>query len=161
MKNKPTPCPTCGQNIAPRKVTMNKILVSAAIKAYEHSLRIGSNIIQMADVRLTPVEYSKFNDLVRFGLAYRPQGPRKRGEYGIPRERIYKFVANDWTVAEFYHHDPITRKNEMSSTRIFCYQVPSVQKILEIFGPTLTEYSEFNITSLLPMYHDQIFSIVE
>ncbi len=154
------PCPHCGQNMALRKVVMNKVLVSAAIKAYEHSLRIGSNIIKISDLHLTTSEYARFNDLVRFGLLYRP-AERKGGEYGVPRERIYRFVDNDWPVMAWYERDPVAKQNYHSPARIYCRDVPSVAKILENFGPKLTEYGELSFHLLMPQFHDQIFSLIE
>lgn len=138
------PCPHCGQNISPRKVTMNRVLVSAAIKAFLHCMRTNSwnsveSAIKIRDLKLTAIEYARFNDLVRFGLAFK-NPTMKSGEYGIPRKRIYQFVDNTWQVAAYYWHNPVTKQNTMSEERIFCAQVPSTQELIAQYGPTLTEY---------------------
>jgi len=137
-KNK-KPCPTCGQNIAKRKVMFNKNMVSGLAKAYSHCKLTGSSTFRIGDLQLRAPEYARMNDLVRFGLLYK-SSDMKQGVYGLPLERVYQFLSNEWTVAAYFWHNPLNKQNEMSAKRIYCKQVPNIKKLQEQFGVKLTEY---------------------
>ena len=79
------------------------------------------------------------NDLIRFGMLYRPEGV-PRGKYCVNVKFIEKFLNNTSSVAEYYLKDKITKAVTLSKTRIYLKQVPSVIEIKKKYGETMTRY---------------------
>lgn len=48
-------------------------MASSAIKMFEYAVKNNVQFIHIRDVKLTHVEYSTMNYLVKFGLAYRDE----------------------------------------------------------------------------------------
>lgn len=89
------------------------------------------------------------NRLVKFGLAFRNDEIKINGSnlgvYGVPRKRIFDFLHGNWTVAESFLQDPTLpegheNRRVMSEKRITVDQVPSISKLREQLGDTLTSY---------------------
>lgn len=55
-------------------------MCSAAIKAFEYAVANKVQVVNIRNLNLTNVEYTKMNSLVRFGLAYKNDS-MKTGEY--------------------------------------------------------------------------------
>lgn len=138
------PCPHCGQNIARYKVIFNHVRVSAALKAYQWATRNKTNEVHVKNLQLTNAEYTCFADLVLFGLLYR-HADMKRGEYGVPRDRILKFWKGQATVAAYVWRSPMKTEDdipdhELSQERINIRQIPKLADIIAKYGETMTEY---------------------
>lgn len=134
-------CPTCGQNVSKRKVTMNKILVSAAAKFCHAAIEQKTNVIKLRNVLLTNSEYARVNDLVRFGLLYK-NADMFNGEYGVPIERIQKFIAGEHFVAEYFLTNPLAPNDpvEMSANYVSVNEIKGITELMEELGPKVTEY---------------------
>lgn len=141
-------CTQCGQSIRKRKVMFASALSGAMIKAYFKASEKDSPTVLISDLQLNHSEYTRINDLVRFGLLYKGETMR-HGEYGVPRKRIAEFLNNQWPVSEYFYKNPVTKENEMSEKRIFFRDVPSTAEVVEKYGPKLTEYIQNDITVVL------------
>lgn len=142
-------CSNCKRSIAKMKVFFDRTHLCAAIKAFEYAVKNNVQFVQVNDLGLTKVEYSKMNRLVKFGLAFRDKEVKIHGSnlwvYGIPRKRIYDFIRGQWSVASFFIQDPLLSegedwKREMSEKRITVDQVPSISKLRESLWDHLTSY---------------------
>lgn len=142
-------CPNCKRKVEKLRISFDNSLLSSAIKAFEYAVKNGVKYVQMNKLWLTKVEYSTMNRLVKFGLAFRNEEIlidwTNRGVYWIPRKRIFDFIQWNWSVAESFLQDPTLpewhkHRREMSKKRITIDQVPSIQKLREKYGETLTTY---------------------
>lgn len=151
-KSKKQPCPTCGQNIAKRIVPFCGTMLGATVKFYKTYMDLNQypgynhGVIRLHEVdctdpkyKLTQTEYSRANELVRFGILYKEKG-MPRGSFGLNVQFIRKFLNNETTVAEYYSRDPVTREVELSESRIYFRQAPSVAEIQKEYGETMTKY---------------------
>lgn len=88
-------CPHCGQSISKRMVPMWKEMVSGLIKAFEYCKKNGVHEFEFTAIKhlFTQLEYSRFNYLVRFWLAYKIQ----RGTYGLPMKRESEWLPPRWS----------------------------------------------------------------
>ena len=59
---------------------------------------------------------------------------------GLPYSRVDEFLSGEYSVAQYYWHDPLTGENEMSHDRLFVGQVPGVLELQREMGIKLTEY---------------------
>lgn len=141
-------CTRCGQSIAKRKVMFASALAGALVKAYFKASEKQSQTIIISELQLNHSEYTRINDLVRFGLLYRQEG-MQHGEYGVPRKRVAEFLNNQWPVAAYFYKNPVTKENEMSTERIYFRDVPSVAELVEKCGPKLTSYIQNDVTMVL------------
>jgi len=133
------PCPTCGQNVAKRKVVFHRNMVTGLVKAMKNCAQRQSSQFRISDLDLTNSEYARMNDLVRFGLLFKTEA-MGNGVYGLPYSRVDEFLSGEYSVAQYYWHDPLTGENEMSHDRLFVGQVPGVLELQREMGIKLTEY---------------------
>lgn len=103
------------------------------------AIRLGAVGSTNEKFRLNKSEYTRANDLIRFGMLYRPKGV-PRGKYCVNVKFIEKFLNNTSSVAEYYLKDKITKAVTLSKTRIYLKQVPSVIEIKKKYGETMTRY---------------------
>jgi hypothetical protein len=73
MKNEIQRCSCCGQKISIRRKRIDRSMVSALIRAFEHVMQHNKQTFQIAEVKFTPIEYGIVNNLVRFGLLYKSE----------------------------------------------------------------------------------------
>ena len=135
-------CWCCNQKVAKRKEMFSKAMCSAAIKAFEYAVKNMVQFVNIRDLKLTNVEYTKMNSLVRFWLAYK-NANMKTGEYWIPRKRIQRFLNGERTVAAYYWNDPTKDRLEsrtMSKERITINEVPSFEDLCSELWNRLTMY---------------------
>lgn len=135
-------CSCCNQKIAKRKEMFSKVMLTAAIKAFEYAVKYNTQTVNIRELWLNNIEYTKMNSLVRFGLAYKNDS-MKVGEYWIPRKRIRQFLDGEWTIASHYWNDPTKDRSEareMSTDRIRIDQIPSIEKLRSIMWMKLSEY---------------------
>lgn len=133
-------CLRCGQSIAKRKVVFGGGLVGALIKAYFYASEKQKQVVRISELNLNNIEYTRMNDLVRFGLLYKSGEKTEYGEYGVPRKRIAEFLNDKWPVAKYFYKNPLTGEHEMSEERIYFSMVPSTAKLVEQYGEKLTAY---------------------
>lgn len=138
-------CWHCHQKISLHKKRIDKWMVTALIKVFNFVMKNKRQYFQIQEIWLNPVEYGSLNHLVRFWLLYK-SWDLKRWEYGIPRKTVSKFLAWEWSVAEFYETNPTKKewekgRREMSENRITINQIPSISELRKKFGEKLTEYS--------------------
>lgn len=138
-----TPCSHCGQNIARYKSVFNHILLSAALKAYRHAKAQNTTIIHVKQLGLTNSEYTGIAELVLFGLLFKQKG-MKRGEFGVPLDRIWRFWTGEVSVAAYLWRSPMKVKGkpsfEASKERIMVGKIPKIEDIITKYGETMTEY---------------------
>lgn len=137
-------CPLCNQKISLRKVRFCSTMVSWLEKAYDYCRKNDVYMCSMWDIGLDQKEYARFNDIVRFGLAYKDPN-FKAGIYWFPIARIKEFFFWSWKVAEFYLNDPTKSKNDptkriMSEHRIAIHEIPWITKIIEETNNLKDEY---------------------
>lgn len=137
-------CQYCHQKVSLRKVSFTRVFLSAIIKAYQYAKKNATHIIHIGDIWLTPIEYSRFNDLVRFGLAYKEKW-MWRWIYWLPLQRICQFVNGEWKVAEYFLTDPTKEKTDpqkriMSESRIWISEIPKSQEIMDATNQTMSKY---------------------
>lgn len=137
-------CDHCHQKVSLRKVIFTSVFLSAIDKAYRRAKKNATWSVQISEIWLTPIEYSRFNDLVRFWLAYKDKSD-KRWIYRLPMQRICQFMNGEWNVASYFLTDP-TKTNDdpmkriMSDERIPVTKVPNSYEILTRTNETMSEY---------------------
>lgn len=144
IKNWVEYCWNCNQKVSKMRVRFNSPMLRAVIKAFNYAVKNNRQIINISDLNLWNSEYSQFNHVVRFWLAYKTED-MKGWEYWIPRKRIYDFLQWEFLVAEYFLQDPLKKEWEewrrtMSDNRISVNEVPSVEALKRQFWERLTEY---------------------
>ena len=137
-------CPQCNQNTSLLKTSFTANMYSWLYKAYTRCKKNSTGIVDITKIWLTNSEYSVFNKIIKFGLAYKDKGMTK-GIYGLPLQRICEFVNNERAIAEYYLTDPTKDKTDptkrvMSDTRLYVHQIPKVQEIMEKTAGAMTTY---------------------
>jgi len=89
-------CPYCDSNIKDRKVALYKELINSLYRIYCWCGRERKHEFEVKEIRqfLGKVEYTRFNNLVRFGgILYKPKinGESKRALFGINMKRAKDF----------------------------------------------------------------------
>lgn len=126
-------CPYCNRKTSLRKVFFCSTLVSAMQKWYDRCKKHATNICPVWKIGLDPKQYARFNDLVRFWIAFKTK-EMKAGQYGLNLWRICDFIHGQRTVAEYFMTDP-TKKNWdpqkriMAESRITIDQVKWIDQI--------------------------------
>lgn len=71
-------------------------------------------------------------------------GKKKRGSWGVPLKRLYKFLKNETTVAEYFWRDKDESTNSLSEKRIYLRDVPKNETIIDhaTMLPTFLEFDE-------------------
>lgn len=136
-------CPCCGQRVSRREVRLGQEMIGGLIKAFEYCKQQRIHEFSFTDIKdqLNQLEYSHFNYLVRFGLAYKI----KRGRYRLPMKRVSDFLHWAWTVSESYLDDPTKKEGEigkriMSEKRITVDQVKGVEQHRQETNGKFTTY---------------------
>lgn len=92
-------CPVCGSNIADRKVTLFKEIISALYDVYVWCGRNRVHEFETKDIKnlLSKSNYARFGDLIRFGgLVYKPKdenGHSRKAWFGLNMARCKEFFA--------------------------------------------------------------------
>lgn len=137
-------CWNCRQKVWKIKISFSNPMLRALIKAFEYAIRNNTQTVDISKLWLENSEYSQFNHVVRFWLAFK-NDDMITGEYWIPRKRVQQFLNGDWKVAEYFLQNPLKKegeewRREMSENRIWIHEVPSVSKLKELYGEKLTTY---------------------
>ena len=132
-------CPTCSQPTDKQKIHINSLMVTALLKAYRHGVRHRVHSLRIRDLDLTRSEYGMMSCLITFGLLYRTP-LMKKGEYGIPYQRVHDFIVGQYKVPAYYLTNPTTGERELSFDRITIDQVKNVSDIQDLYGDCMTEF---------------------
>lgn len=137
-------CPYCHQKISLRKVTFCTTMVTALKKAYETCIRKQTNKVSIGDIGLNEKEYARFNDLVRFWLAFKGW-ELTGGMYWFPLKRVWEFLEWNRSVAEHYLNDPTKKKGDpqkhiMSEKRISIQDVKWIHRLMQETNWFTSEY---------------------
>lgn len=127
-------------NLKFRKVIFCSVFVTALRKALAQSNLKNSDIIFIKDLDLDTKEYARFNDLVRFGFCYKPDGA-KSGQYVLESIKTKQFLDGQLDVPEHYYVNPIDKTFTLSDKRVTVNQVMTVKKAQKLYGPKMTTYS--------------------
>lgn len=96
-------CPTCGQAINERSVSLTSTMVRALWQVYQHCRRTGRHEFDRHDI--DPLiekgtQYANFGYWKWWssGMVYTPEGKASRGHWGFNVERLDKFFSGDLQV---------------------------------------------------------------
>lgn len=105
-------CPTCGQNISPRKIILYKGLTDALARVYKWCQSNQVHEFTRKDIKHLMVDENctaRFGDWVMFGgLVYK----ESKGHYGLNLERCKNFFENRLSIPTTILKDPITNTLE-------------------------------------------------
>lgn len=105
-------CPTCGQNISPRRITLYKGLADALYRVYEWCLKNKVHEFTRKDIKHLMLDENctaRFGDWVMFGGLVYKDG---KGNYGLNLERCKNFFENKLSIPSTILKDPITQTLE-------------------------------------------------
>jgi hypothetical protein len=133
MNNQKHRCPICGQIIGERKITLFSGMVSALKRVFTWCNAQNKYEFQRKEVKHlfeSDNEIARFGDWILFGgLVYRPAGKGK-GWYGISKERVEKFFANQWEIPISLWKDSVTgeiTKDEVGTID----RIPNLREFLD------------------------------
>lgn len=149
-------CPVCNANIKDRTVTIYKGLIDSLYKVYKWCGEKQVHEFKMSDIRhfLNHNDYSRFNNLVRFGgIIYRPEGEDEApngGKYGINMRRARAFFKGEYKIPMQIVLDQITDKR-IAATYVSIHEIPELVRLLTVEGT-------YDYEKLVPVkidYHKQ------
>lgn len=118
-----------------RKVSFCSVFVGALIKAKRRK----KPIVLIRELGLNNREYARFNDLVRFGFAYRVPGS-PNGTYGLFLEKIDDFFNGRVKVSSHFHQNTVSKDFILSPEEISIHEIPSVKEVMDLYGEKMTVY---------------------
>lgn len=126
-------CPTCGQNITPRRITLYKGLTDALYRVYEWCLKNNIHEFNRKDIKHLMIDENctaRFGDWVLFGgLVYK----ESKGNYGLNLERCQKFFENRLAIPSAIIKDPVTGSLEHQDYRTIS-QIQPLTNYLDLNG---------------------------
>lgn len=121
-----------------RKVFFCGVFIGPLIKAWKFCQANKTTMIKMSKIGLTPIEYSRFNDLVRFNFM---TSTEERGVYIMDLQLISDFFNRRRDIPAYFLRDPkVPKRVILAQEKIFIYDVPRTDKIIQDYGEKFTEY---------------------
>lgn len=131
-------CPLCNGNIKDRTVTIYASLIQSLYKVYCWCGEKRVHEFKMSDIRhfLDHNDYSRFNNLVRFGgILYRPEKDAQpnSGLYGINMGRARAFFKGEYKIPMQIVLDQINDKR-IAATYVSIHEIPDLLRLLSKDG---------------------------
>ena len=144
-------CPTCGQSVNRRKITLTKEMVATLIRLYHWCGENRRHEFSRKDIKeliVGDVEIATFGNWIYFGgLFYRPQGEHHlKGHWGLNMKRAKAFIRGEHPINTVAWKDPLTGEVELSEKQ-YIYQVKGVSSHLDENYQFVAEYEDLESTS--------------
>ena len=140
LRNKLKRCPVCNHNVADRKVTLYRELISALYEVYKWCGQKECHEFMTKDIKhlLSKNNYARFGDLVRFGgIVYKPKdkesGESRKALFGLNMARAKEFFRGERKIPVQITINPIT-KEIVDSEYVTIGEFPSLVELLDKDG---------------------------
>lgn len=133
-------CPTCGQSVNPRQISLFEGMVVALWKVFKWCEERNRNEFQKKEIQHLLQQNSISGNFAYWrwwggGLVYSPNG--KAGYYGLNMDRCKQFFTGQLAIPTIVYKDPLKPKDQQLSMPVEEYK-----KIGEI--PKLTQFLDEN-----------------
>lgn len=134
-------CPSCGQSVNKRKISLIKDMVTSLRKVYIWCAEHRRHEFRRREIKhllLTENESAHFGDWVYFGgILYKPD--KGRGYWGMNMERAKAFLDGKSAINTVCIKDPLTQTHELSEEK-FISQIRGIETFLDENKDYVPEY---------------------
>jgi hypothetical protein len=131
MEIKKQVCPTCGQSVNEREISLFRELISAWIEVFkwcEEKNKFEFDRKQVKHLIRTDNIIARFGDLVWFGLVYK----NGKAHYGINRQYAIEFITGKRKVYTRVYKNPLTKEiKKYEEDCKFIHEFPKLGTLLD------------------------------
>lgn len=142
MKSEKQHCPTCGQNISEREISLYRGMVDALWRVYKWAKIKGVHEFTRQDIKhllANENDTARFGDWVILGggLVYK----YRKARYGLNLPRCEEFWAGRYQIPARVWKNPVTRELRKEDYR-FIHEIPTILELLNNDQEYVVRYRE-------------------